>query len=105
MKLTLNEFNKLKNNLLRTRNSPVHKDNGKDGEIEAVYHKANEALFHIKSLVPGVLFTKFVRLEVEFFGNKSADVDNVLKAIADGLQGVGYKNDKQIKDSRSKSYD
>ena len=39
-----------------------------------------------------------VRIEIELFihGNKSGDIDNYVKAIADGLNGIAYEDDKQV---------
>lgn len=76
-------------------NSPVYKNNLQPGEEQA-YNTAVETLRNIKSLVSGVLFIGPIRLAVEAFGNKRADMDNVFKAVADSLQGVAYENDKQI---------
>lgn len=38
-----------------------------------------------------------IQLEMTFYcGHNRADLDNYIKAVGDGLQGIAFKNDKQI---------
>jgi len=39
-----------------------------------------------------------INVDVTFYlkGNKDTDLDNLLKALLDGLEGILYKNDKMI---------
>ena len=83
------------------RNNIQH--TGKAGALRA-YNSKNEALFcPIQTLRDlqknnGIkFFDSFIGCHISIFGNSCADGDNILKGIMDGLQGVAFENDKQVR--------
>ena len=52
----------------------------------------------IKPLTGNVKMT----IELHIHGNKDGDIDNYAKAILDGLNGIAYKDDKQVTELRLK---
>lgn len=62
---------------------------------EAKQYKA--AVRRVASLVCGAMFTDDVSIDVKLFRpRKSGDVDNRTKVLFDALNGVVYKDDKQV---------
>lgn len=100
-KLSIEEYNLLLSN---SSSGSLHAGNAQS-DTERAYHQAKQALRDIQSACPGEFFTGPLSLSVEIYGNKRADVDNLFKAVADGVQGVGYKNDKQIREGYVVRYD
>jgi len=97
--LTDYEFKKLKyrrNLVLDSSGRSIHKNHKDDEPFQEVYDEAITALRDIQSFVQDVFFTEPIGLSVKVNGNKQSDVDNILKAVADSLQGVCYKNDREI---------
>jgi len=79
-----------------TGNSPIYKDD-KKASFEQEYNKAIQTIRYIQGSMPDLLFVGSLKLRVIIFGKSEADGDNIFKGVADAMQGVAYKNDKQIR--------
>lgn len=96
LRLTKSEYDDLAKKNRDTRSSALHTNNSQNGEIET-YQQAIQALRDIQGACESMLFTGPVAIRVEIDGCKRSDLDNIFKGVADGLQGVCYENDKQVR--------
>ena len=83
-----------RNNSKNSRSSgPVCQDNG-DNEtlLEAI-----QTLRSLQGRYPTDFYSSPIRLDIEIQSGTPADGDNIFKALADGLQGYAFENDKQIR--------
>lgn len=102
LRLSKSEFKKLRDSTSNkglagdTGNSLIRKNNLEPSE-KRVYDQALEILRCLKSFNPDSLYAGPVKICVEADGDSRCDMDNIFKAIADGLQGICYKNDRQVK--------
>ena len=84
----------LKNRKIQSAsNSSVHKDNAFDD----VYKQAVETIHHIQGVMYGGLFNGLIGVECVVDGKTKADFDNIQKGVVDALEGLIYKNDRQVK--------
>jgi len=98
-RITSREFRSLGLESENSSSGPLHQSDKKSGQVKA-YDDAVETLRHIQGLVPGHFFAGDVGLSIEVVGRTTADLDNIFKAVADGLQGLVYKNDRQIREGK-----
>jgi len=87
--------------VLNTRKaSTIHKDNLGNESIDTAYKQAVEAICMLKGINGDMLHSGPVGFRIEF-PDSQADTDNLSKGVHDALQGIAYKNDKQIITQRS----
>jgi hypothetical protein len=86
----------LTNKIPNTRaSSALHKGDKGHDTLKDVYNQAVDALRHLQSVNGHLLHTGPVGARIEAPKSR-ADTDNIGKGILDALQGIIYKNDKQV---------
>jgi len=75
--------------------STVYKNNIKPS-IKAIFKLAADALRHFKSINKNDLYDGDIGLIIKLEEKSRGDTDNYAKAIADALQGVAFRDDKQV---------
>lgn len=81
---------------------PVAKERPRKGQYGNFYTPRKSAQYEqmigfLAMAQPGGPMLGPVSLTMEIYtGNRSLDVDNVIKSVCDGLNGQGYKDDKQV---------
>ena len=76
--------------------SSLYKDN-QESDKDEQYDTAIQTLRDIQGFMRDMCHRGPIGVEMDITGGKRADRDNVFKACADAMQGIVYKNDKQIK--------
>jgi len=98
MRMSVNEYQKLKGG--SKKNLKVHNPSRstlcKNDTKDEVFKQAVEAIRDIQGLMPDFLFRGSIGLKVTVEGKTRADIDNIFKGVSDALQGLIYKNDKQV---------
>lgn len=69
----------------------------KSDETFSIYKQAMAVIRDIQSTMCDLLYHDDVEVEVDIIGKTKADSDNIYKGILDALQGIVYKNDRQVK--------
>lgn len=80
----------------------MHRSN-KNYPAPKVYGQEIQRISQLQAPSEGVLFTSNIGVEVDIEGKTRFDIDNILKAILDGLQGVAFENDRQVKECHIKN--
>lgn len=72
---------------------------GRSFQTAAVREWQNAVGWAARQQLGNVILNGDLRVKIQFFLKWDvADLDNLAKGVLDGMQGVVYKNDKQIKD-------
>lgn len=92
MGITKNDFKRIKNKLRRSGSGSMRKDNAK----AKVRKPSVSKISCVQGASEDFVFRGFIGLEMHIKGKTRADIDNVAKGVADGLQGIAYENDRDI---------
>lgn len=100
IRLTENEYRKLKNKGKNTSRRPIYACNTQP-DLDEAYDFAVQTLHDIKGFISPLWDRGIVESRFVFTGTTEADYDNIIKGVHDALQGVIYKNDKQVRNTKN----
>lgn len=92
LRLTQNEYKRIKHNV----HSPSRRAVRQDDATDEAHQQAIQTLRDIQGADIGLLFGSCVGIRCVINGKTPADIDNVFKGVADALQSHAYKNDRQV---------
>lgn len=87
-KISKDEYNKIYG---AGSSGTIHSDN----KIHTVYKQAMEAIRYLQSINSNMLYGGNIKIKSKIFTNKG-DGSNIFKGIEDALQGIVFKDDKQV---------
>jgi Holliday junction resolvase RusA-like endonuclease len=79
------------------KNRAIHADNKRPDLLQTAYSTAVDAIRYIQGIFSHRLCDRRPIFIAATIPGSTADLDNVTKTICDGLQGIAFENDRQIK--------